>query len=118
MTPPVRLQLSRKARFNLQAASRAINGLEAVSVARPGRWGNPFVVNTNRAPGAKLNARHWAAPTVEEAVALFRAMMEAEGEHVDLLRARLPELRGKNLACWCAHGSDCHADVLLELANP
>lgn len=27
------------------------------------------------------------------------------------------ELGGKNLACWCAIGSPCHADVLLELAN-
>jgi hypothetical protein len=30
---------------------------------------------------------------------------------------RLPELRGKNLACWCKPGSPCHADVLLDLAN-
>lgn len=27
------------------------------------------------------------------------------------------ELRGKNLACWCAEGTPCHADVLLRLAN-
>ena len=31
--------------------------------------------------------------------------------------ARLPELRGKNLACWCPLDAPCHADVLLELAN-
>lgn len=30
---------------------------------------------------------------------------------------RLPELRGKNLACWCPLDQPCHADVLLELAN-
>ncbi len=30
---------------------------------------------------------------------------------------RLPELRGKNLACWCALDKPCHADVLLKLAN-
>ncbi len=30
--------------------------------------------------------------------------------------ARLPELRGKTLGCWCAPKS-CHADVLLRLAN-
>ncbi len=30
---------------------------------------------------------------------------------------RLPELRGKNLACWCPLDMPCHADVLLELAN-
>lgn len=42
MTTPVRLQLSRRKGFDLQAASRAVNGLDAVNVARPGRWGNPF----------------------------------------------------------------------------
>ena len=30
--------------------------------------------------------------------------------------ARLPELRGKTLGCWCAP-RPCHADVLLRLAN-
>lgn len=33
------------------------------------------------------------------------------------LVARIPELRGKNLACWCALDRPCHADILLELAN-
>ncbi len=27
-------------------------------------------------------------------------------------------LRGKNLACWCGLGAECHADTWLELANP
>lgn len=39
---PQRLQLSRKRGFNLQAASRTLNGLEAVNVARPSKFGNPF----------------------------------------------------------------------------
>lgn len=30
----------------------------------------------------------------------------------------LEVLRGRDLACWCATGTPCHADVLLELANP
>lgn len=30
---------------------------------------------------------------------------------------KLPELRGKDLMCWCAIDKPCHADVLLELAN-
>jgi hypothetical protein len=29
----------------------------------------------------------------------------------------LPELRGKNLACWCKPDQPCHADVLRKLAN-
>ena len=32
------------------------------------------------------------------------------------LLAALPELRGKDLMCWCAPEA-CHGDVLLELAN-
>ena len=35
----------------------------------------------------------------------------------DKMIARLPELRGKNLACWCALDQPCHADVLLDIAN-
>ena len=26
-------------------------------------------------------------------------------------------LKGQNLACWCALGKPCHADILLHLAN-
>lgn len=52
------------------------------------------------------------------AAALFRRDMESAQEldpqAVGLTAARL---RGKNLACWCAIGLACHADVLLELAN-
>ena len=32
------------------------------------------------------------------------------------LMAALQELRGKDLACWCAP-KPCHGDVLLDLAN-
>jgi hypothetical protein len=28
------------------------------------------------------------------------------------------KLRGKDLVCWCPLDQPCHADVLLELANP
>lgn len=31
--------------------------------------------------------------------------------------AIVAELKGKNLACWCAPGAPCHADVLLDIAN-
>jgi len=37
------------------------------------------------------------------------------GERPDLMAA-LPELRGKDLMCWCAPEA-CHGDVLLRLAN-
>ncbi|SDX89466.1 protein of unknown function [Albimonas donghaensis] len=34
-----------------------------------------------------------------------------------MLLDRLPEIRGRALACWCPLDCSCHADVLLELAN-
>jgi hypothetical protein len=37
--------------------------------------------------------------------------------HATTILARLLDLRGKNLACWCRLDQPCHADVLLELAN-
>lgn len=73
-----------------------------VSVARPGRWGNPFRVG------------HEVA-TATEAVRSYRNIMEAH--MTPELRSDLKGLRGRNLACWCALDQPCHADVLLELAN-
>jgi hypothetical protein len=34
------------------------------------------------------------------------------------LKQPFAPLRGKDLACWCPLDQPCHADVLLELANP
>lgn len=112
---PVRLRLSRARGFDLQAHSRAANGLPAVHVARPGPWGNPFVVGEdgNRA----------------RCVALYTGLLggllciscdaphHAQAAAVDHARQHLPALRGHNLACWCSLDGPCHADVLLELAN-
>ncbi len=36
----------------------------------------------------------------------------------DPISVALEPLRGHNLACWCKLDAPCHADVLLELANP
>lgn len=126
MIKPVRLQLSRKRGFNLQELSRATNGLEAVNVARPGKWGNPFVVHH---PGSSFEK----PMTAKMAVASFRSMIEKEGgwfpTPLPWPKGKIPaqyttvedvmrELAGKNLACWCKPGASCHASVLLDLANP
>ena len=102
---PVRLQLSRRKGFSLQKLSKATNGLEAVVVRRPTKWGNPFTVDqyTSRA----------------DAVRLYRQMVETGA----FRRQFLHELRGKNLACTCplpkpGEPDHCHAAVLLELSNP
>ena|SRR5271154_1757696 len=57
MSRPVRIQLSRKSGFNLQEASLAINGLPAVNVVRPSKWGNPFIMFSSMAAHLKSSAR-------------------------------------------------------------
>lgn len=96
---PVRLRLSRAKGFNLQTRSLATNGLPAVNVARPSRWGNPYKIGTCLIPDA------------DSAVMAFAANLPLGDDW-------WKPLSGKNLACYCAVGSPCHADVLLTIANP
>ena len=102
---PQRIQLRRTKGWNLQVASRLTNGLTAVNCARPSRYGNPFRVG---------EVVLWTGKTIirtrAEAVAEFRAEVISSG-------FKFPELRGKNLACWCKSSEPCHCDILLRLAN-
>ena len=115
---PSRMQLSRKAGFNLQAASKALNGLPAKRITRPGKWGNPFTIeDTARAyhldPGAAQ------AKAVELCGLWLRGKLDqrlSPGDPPSRVEIRA-ELSGHNLACWCKPGTPCHADVLVELAN-
>ena len=77
-----------------------------VYVGRPTLWGNPFTVGAEMIGGKKL--------TAAKAVALYRQYARGAFHERDLRAC----LRGKNLACWCPLGQPCHADVLLEMANP
>ena len=95
-----------------------------VSVCRPGKFGNPFTVQGCREAGFNgtdeaiqarcveafrvwISTKHWRENwTGEESRIARQAILDA-----------LPELRGKNLACFCKPGTPCHADVLLSLAN-
>lgn len=74
----------------------------AVYVGRPTKWGNPFRPSGDSDRGlAVCNFSMW----IREGI--------AANQYPDLT-----ELRGKDLACWCPLDQPCHADVLLELANP
>ena len=81
----------------------------AVYVGRPTIFGNPFTT------ASSVSRSH--------AVFLFRRWITgamgtgAGGLRRISLMSRLPELRGKDLACWCSLDAPCHADVLLEIAN-
>lgn len=100
----------------------------AIYVGRPTKWGNPFVVHSDR----MQNGQRYPMDAVV-AVAGFRALLQkgqawfpvplpwpkgkipaCEPTTVDDVRR---ELRGHDLACWCALDQPCHADVLLEIAN-
>lgn len=111
---PVRLQLSRSKGFNLQKLSRETNGLEAMNVSRPSKWGNPWVVGKtvdDRITGTGVVHDVVFIITPEFAVSQYRLWMRPATDSVRL------QLHGKNLACWCKPGEPCHADVLLEIAN-
>lgn len=98
MIRPVRLQLSRVKGFDLQAASRAANGLAAINCARPGPWGNRFVVGRDG--------------SASECVDLYRA--DLAKPQMQFYRRALAALPGHNLACYCALDAPCHVDVLLD----
>ena len=136
---PVRLQLSRRKGFNLQALSLATNGLPAVKVDRTTVFGNPFRSHPDLPRSYAFESqmfRDWMVEVLGANLMLtkkrrefwdFKKDMASAG--TDALRHRgamlntsLRMLRGKNLACWCplpkADEPDyCHAAVLLELAN-
>lgn len=118
---PIRVQLSRAKGWKMPE--------NTVKVSRPGKWGNPFRVGGYFIVGDPGGAVHrafrmaWCESDRPDpkftlitdsamAVAFFTRLM-ANGYHRDL-----SALRGKNLACWCRIGTPCHADILLELANP
>jgi hypothetical protein len=112
---PARIVLSRRAGFDLQAVSLALNGLPAQSVARPGPWGNPFTIDD---VARELNLGKDAAQA--EAVARHARWIRGElaGPKSPPAREDIrAALGGKNLACWCRAGSPCHVDTLLVLAN-
>lgn len=93
-----------------------------VKVSRPSIWGNPFKVTDCREAGYRGTDADLAAMCVDS----FRRWLNGSnrdwmGAESDAARAailaRLPELRGKKLACWCPLDCPCHAAVLLEIAN-
>jgi hypothetical protein len=75
-----------------------------VKVDRSTKFGNPFV------PG-------------EKAKVLLPGLLIKDRRHAFVLYKSRAELAGKNLACWCPtphepyQEDECHAAVLLEIAN-
>lgn len=77
-----------------------------VSVARPGRWGNPCRIGDV-----------WQGTPIRtnlDAVVAFRQLVSGDFSYIAEVRSNLA---GKNLMCFCSLDELCHADVLLEIAN-
>ncbi|WP_211349924.1 DUF4326 domain-containing protein [Rarobacter faecitabidus] len=90
---------------------------DAVIVARPSKWGNPWRVWRDPKLGRWIcKADHEASAerllSKGDAVATAVRRFKAWAWRLDVA-----ELAGKDLACWCPLDQPCHADVLLELAN-
>lgn len=87
-----------------------------VYIGRPGHFGNPFT----HKPLSDTKAEFQTA-TVAEAIARYAEWVRTQ----PAVLARLPELRGKILGCWCTPrtltASDrpyvCHGQVLAAMAD-
>jgi hypothetical protein len=82
-----------------------------VYIGRPSPFGNPFSHKDGTLAKYKVDTR-------EDAVAKFREWIQTQPQ----LLARLHELKGKRLGCWCKNPRAkkpivCHGDVLAELAD-
>jgi hypothetical protein len=75
----------------------------AIIVTRWTKWANPFIIGEAGIPNART------------AIKLYRTFLSIRGNPLLTL---LPELTGHDLMCFCPLDQPCHADVLLELANP
>lgn len=119
---PARVQLKRIKGWRMPVGT--------VSVARSTLWGNPFKVDVwGRERAIELYrdmlsggwSPDWVADMDESKARLVYVLMGAWrrrlGTGLAIERAQA-ELRGLNLACWCALDDEaCHAAVLLEVAN-
>jgi hypothetical protein len=121
---PKRIQMSRQHPWRDQNP-------EAMIVARPSMWGNPITFSDVGAQYPSLDDRQVAQLVVRTFEPLAkngklylpnwrflggrRGPLDLTYPPVVLIRAAL---RGHDLACWCPLDMPCHADVLLELANP
>lgn len=136
---PVRLQRKRQAGWRKPE--------NAVIVDRTSRWGNPYVVkqhegkwtiitNTGIIPSINLwrelhDGEQTIFDTKEEAVAFAvvlykRFVLPYTSGDTRIAAFKLEEyhrkniidaLHGKDLVCFCSPDSQCHADILLEIAN-
>jgi len=72
---------------------------DAIDISRRSKWGNPF--------------RMESEADREKVVDQFRKWVWTQPQ---LIAEARQELRGKDLACWCAPKA-CHGDIWIEIVN-
>jgi hypothetical protein len=103
---PIRVKLSRAKGWRMPA--------NTVKVDRSTKWGNPFRVGDQvQSDPSQPVAVCFSQAEAVQAFSDFCNHAIGAG----FVEAIKKELRGKNLACWCALDQPCHADVLLKMAN-
>ena len=103
---PQRIQLRRQRGWRIPT--------NTVKVDRSTRWGNPF--RQGQSEAHPQTGELILVDSKDMAIALFELYLKTK-KGVAIVAAAQVELRGKNLACWCKDGEECHADVLLKIAN-
>jgi hypothetical protein len=92
-----------------------------VKVDRATLFGNPFSIRDYGHDEAVALHRAWITGKLDDPIIPAKTQKLLARKRQEVLAA-LPGLRGKNLACWCplpepGQPDNCHAAMLLELAN-
>jgi hypothetical protein len=116
MSAPKRIQRKRTKGWKMPPGAKY--------VGRPGKFGNPFAPKI--IPGWATMSREYAvedftrwlhAPSGSFTMGAFERAVDSDNARRAIWDG-LADLAGHDLACWCPESQPCHADVLLELANP
>lgn len=122
----------------LRIQRRRVKGWKApentVNCTRPGKWGNPFKVQygaicilhkRGHLPLYILkpddNAQQLLVNCYKQFIDgerhFFGILLPDWSDFIPVSKLEIKELKGRNLMCFCAEGTPCHADLLLQEAN-
>ncbi len=99
----MRIKLSRKKGYRKPA--------DAVVVARPTKWGNPF-----NWQGYDCDPAEAKRQATKKYAAWLDGEIDEYPEKRQWILDHIGELSGKTLACWCDLSDLCHADILAAWA--
>lgn len=106
---PTRVQRSRKKGWRMPP--------DTIYVGRGSKWGNPFKIGSEFVRPKMTPGGGQIANTVYDNAHAVRLYERFTAHEVRIQIEAYQQLRGKNLACWCALDKPCHADILLRIAN-